>query len=507
MSITAKLYVDDNVYNILYLGIKMSQAVNKIGLPSEAVVGGTFDIDIESSKDNTIYDWMLSSEAMKDAKIVIPSRFAGGKSRTIELKDTFCIEHTESFNSKSTDPMITSFQLSPGGIYQNGEKGLIKYWHTPKPEPKKENKDEKDDQKKVTINFKANSSDLDDGKFGFDKFEDWKDNCTSLITDLEKEYNKIQVYGIEYFPVWVSIRKGKTITLKLDKTKPKNYKLFNEIKFADHPDFTFEPADLKNAREVHITCNNNNPTTTQIKIEGDGETVGAINLFYPEPKRVNLRWVRVKFNEEDSEATKKVIENNKILEGYFKKAFNASLIDINIVNNEAEILNLNEISTEKGEAEFVKSIKNLLKEGSKNSAKTSMADRTRLITSINTLHLKRKKRMSFGEEIYLYLTNLKCEIPSEDVEDDPGLNNGITLGNLSLMFYGNATSKAQAELSHEIMHAITLPHFFKEEKDVEGDKKHTFNKNRTPNYMDYNNDQNRTMYWQWQELYNSEYSK
>jgi hypothetical protein len=58
----------------------------------------------------------------------------------------------------------------------------------------------------------------------------------------------------------------------------------------DNPDFTFEPAKLKGVGKVNITCNSTNAATAQIKVEGDGEVVGAINFFYPKPKTVSLDW-------------------------------------------------------------------------------------------------------------------------------------------------------------------------------------------------------------------------
>jgi hypothetical protein len=114
MSISARLYVEDKEYNILYLNISMSQDVDKSGKPIAKPVGGYFDIDIETTKDNTILDWMLKPAELKDAKIVIPSRFGTSKSQIYELKDVYCIEFANSFTSITPKPMTTSFRLSPG---------------------------------------------------------------------------------------------------------------------------------------------------------------------------------------------------------------------------------------------------------------------------------------------------------------------------------------------------------------------------------------------------------
>ena len=408
--------------------------------------------------------------------------------------------------------MTMSFKLSPGGMYQNGEQSYIKHWYTPPPRTTKHQADDDDKEKKVILSFEANDSDLDDGKFGYDNYDDYDGKCTSDKNKLKQEYKPIRVYGNEYYPVWVSMRKGQTITLnvkeiKLGKIKTTNYKLFNEIKFADHPDFAFAPADLKNADKVQITCKNNNPATAQIKVEADGETVGAINFFYPEPKKIDLRWVVVNFNEGDKDLIKKnKFRTSEILKEYFKKAFNPSLVDINIVNEESETVDLTTKTTNKDETNFIAHIKEHIKEGTKDESKSDEKDRRALMNELYALHKARKEYRIDQNEITLLLTNLKCKLPVKE-EEEGDSNNGIGLRGISLLFLGNNEKNPKQEIPHEIMHAIGLQHTFKEKHDTPGSKKHTYKEKGTPNFMDYETKQNRTFYWQWEEIYNSTYSK
>jgi hypothetical protein len=133
MNISARLYVEDKEYNILELKTRTSQASNYSGLPTGIPFGGYFEIEIETTKDNTILDWMLQRDGLKDVKIVIPSRFGTSSSRIIELKDVYCVEYSNFFKSTSTEPMTTRFKLSPGGTYENGALVFIKHWHKEKP--------------------------------------------------------------------------------------------------------------------------------------------------------------------------------------------------------------------------------------------------------------------------------------------------------------------------------------------------------------------------------------
>jgi hypothetical protein len=500
MSLSAKLYVDNKEYNILSLRMSMTKEVSHQGNPKSNFVGGFFDLEIESTKDNTMTDWMLSPNAIKDAKIIIPDRFGTGSSREIELKDVYCIEHTESFEATTTSPMTTSFRLSPGGVYLNGKEGYVKYWHEKKPVVKNEPKEE-EKEKKVTLLFDASNSDVKNAKFGFDKFDpDFKKIYKGAdFSKLENEYNPIQVYGEKYYPVWVSMRKGQTITLKLDEVKRKNYKLFNEIKFNAHSDFTFEPANLKDAKEVHITCNNTG-SQTQIKVEGDGEVVGAVNFFYPEPKEVNVRWVVVNFNRGDKEKIKGIINPDKTLIKYFKTAFNPALIDIKIINKSAEILDVTLPTTNKAEQVFIDRIKTNLEVGKKDCVKQDEQSRINFIRDLNALHRKRQNSEQISD-IYLYLTNIKSnsqkESPTNSDETIISSNNGATIGNTSLMFLGNDSQfmKTPVEIPHEVMHALGLQHTFK------AGEKHIFEPKSTKNYMDYDNEKINTFFWQWQLLH------
>jgi hypothetical protein len=502
MSISAKLYLDKKEYNILKLETSISQETNRSGLPYGIALGGYFDIVIETTKESNVLEWMLQSDGLKDVKIIIPSRFGTSASRIIDLKDTYCIGYNNSFTSTISTPMTTSFKLSPGGIYENGEAVSIKHWHKVKPAAKNQPKEEEEkEEKKLILTFDADNNDIKNAKFGFDKFDpDFKKIYKGAdFSKLENEYSPIQVYGEKYFPVWISIRKGQTVTMKLDEIKRKNYKLFNEIKFDSNSDFTFEPANLKDAKEVHITCNTSG-SQTQIKVEGDGEVVGAINFFYPEPKEVNVRWVVVNFNRGDEGKVLSLVSNKSILENYFKKAFNPALIDIKIANQNAEILDITLPVTNSLEQAFIDRMKINLEVGKKDSVKQDDKSKINIMLALNTLHQQRQNRVQ-SDEVTLYLTNLKSgysiEAPSDSDQSIVSSNNGATIGNLCIMYLGNGSQlmKPPVEIPHEIMHGLGLQHTFK------NGEKHIFEISKTKNYMDYNNEKINTFIWQWKSLH------
>ncbi len=502
MSISAKLFVDDQEFNILEYNLNFSQETDGSKRPIGNFKGGHFNLKVETIKSSLLLQWMLNSDSMKKVKIVFPSRTGRTQSRTIELLDTYCVENNKAFNALNPEPLTTNITLSPASMIENGEVMFSKSWRVTDPTPKERKPaEDTDKEKKLIITFEANNTDVKNGVFGFDEIpKNYKKICDSNITLLENEYNPIQVYNEQYFPVWISMRKGQKITLNLDVLKQKNEKLFKEIKFEDHSDFTFSPANLIGAKKVTITCNNTNDNTLQLKLLGDNETVGAINFFYPEPKEMNLRWVVVNFNEGDK-ATIDVKVKIQNLNDYFKTALNAALIDINIVNKKYEILDFTQQVTNISEKAFLERIKTNLANGSKDNIKQTDSNKINFLGSLHSLHLKRENRTQ-ENEVTLYLTNLKSSSSTESATTDGEninlYNNGITVENISMMFLKNEKMNTKGEIPHEVMHALGLPHSFKQEGNIQ---KHTFKPKTTKNYMDYSDQKESTWKWQWEILH------
>ncbi|WP_054850865.1 type VI secretion system tube protein TssD [Olleya sp. ITB9] len=128
MSITAKLYVEDRVFNILNFNFSFNQQSSMSGLPSAKPTGGQFDIVLEATKDPIFYEWMTSNSLMNKVKIEISQSFTFGKTRQIELIDVYCLLHQDTFNGVNNQPMQTLIKLSPAILLQNGEKMFECYW-------------------------------------------------------------------------------------------------------------------------------------------------------------------------------------------------------------------------------------------------------------------------------------------------------------------------------------------------------------------------------------------
>ena len=98
--------------------------------------------------------------------------------------------------------------------------------------------------------------------------------------------------------------------MELNWAKKSRADAYTDVSFETHPDFNITPTNLKGASNIQITCKNTNAQSAQLLIKADGEIVGALNVFYPEPKSINLKWyfVELEGDKKDYEILKSKID-------------------------------------------------------------------------------------------------------------------------------------------------------------------------------------------------------
>ncbi|GEQ86356.1 hypothetical protein ULMS_18640 [Patiriisocius marinistellae] len=123
MSIQSKLYIDDEVFEILESNFQYSQKYDKNNRPLPKVFGGIFNVVVPSGKSDTLTDWAIQKNMMKNAKIIQTPNFLGGsgKSRTFELIDTYCVFDKNKFDAVNDSSMKNFITLSPAILKLDGE--------------------------------------------------------------------------------------------------------------------------------------------------------------------------------------------------------------------------------------------------------------------------------------------------------------------------------------------------------------------------------------------------
>lgn len=134
-------------------------------------------------------------------------------------------------------------------------------------------------------------------------------------------------------------------------------------------------------------------------------------------------------------------------------------------------------------------------------------ERSKVRQALSTLELKDPNRPK--EAVTLYFLNQKCLITEQVVEDAPSfpLFGGLspTGTGIAYMILDEYNHFPAENIAHEVLHALGLPHSFPETDNT--NKKHTFKKGRTTNYMDYNNPKKQLWKWQWELLHQSKFLK
>ncbi|MEN7548368.1 hypothetical protein AAG747_10645 [Rapidithrix thailandica] len=437
------------------------------------------------------------------------------------------------------------------------------------------------------IEFTPQSSDYKDGVFGFTELSNSLiQNCESDVEALKREFTPVplEIEGDEYYPSWISIRQGQTITLKLKWKKESVLEEYDRIAFDPHDDFTFsEPDELRDAtkdfkkglKEIRITCNATNTAPARLKIKahvrGSSQVVGVLNVFYPDPKSFNVQFVAVETKTDGSDRDEiDDVADIQQLRASFQAAFNPMLLDVNFHNNAQDLegldisnlatirqqmaqekttrtQELSEVETtlaEKQEelrvakenpeadvSELTQTISQLESQvselnvtklkldsdfgvvnynddriyvgGQPNKIQTSFVGREILLERLKILHQRENGQQINDNVIYVYLTNLECNEPNTTNQEKVNYKNGISKGNVCVLFLGNNENKPYKEVPHEVMHSLGLPHTFPENTEKDVSKDHIFKQTKTDNYMDYNNTAKHTYKWQWQRLHNS----
>ncbi len=511
MSYVAKLFVFGQEREVVNAAITYHRLVNnQTGKAGYEPQGGLIDLEMLSSYDDDILArWIINEPEdklcilTKGVLVFYKESFGNPPAFTYKFNDAALIKYSEVFSAQDDTPMTLKMTISPA-IQEYKEQTVVKHWQEnwvppSEKEPYQSPVIEDKRPKKCIIKFKADSDDIREGNFGFDaipnKYKNLLEDSSKAI-DFENEYDPIEVENERYFPPWISIRKGQTIILELDKSL-RHEEEYKEVKFEEHPDFTFEPIDRKDkstplieAKKVRITCHNHNAATAQIKVLADGKNAGAINFWYPHPKSIKLEWcfVEITGEDEDFNDLRSFISYNKIMD-VLKKGFNASLIDITPINKIAKTVNLSEKKT------YLKE-ENIIKEFGRDSYIENKYKKV-FISEV-------EKKIDINKNIItLLLVNRKCLITGARGENGDSFKavagfsytgTGVAYGILDPS--GRLIS---SNIIHELMHSLGLTHTFSDRA------KYKMKPKKTKNYMDYNTIKKTTFKYQWEQLYN--YSK
>jgi hypothetical protein len=197
MSFLAKLTLDGKMYNILEYHYNPTQQVDKSGKPMGAVRGGQITLTLESTQDKIFLQWALHPVMTKEGSIIFYKRDGMSKLMEIKFETGYCVNRSENFSNKGTDPMSQTIKISPGKvIYQDVEHEEV--WNVRKVDMSKattfEPEEEKEDYDEQIKAVDSNGNPIEDLIYCVELNEKIIDNGRTdnkgLVKRLEKSKNK-----------------------------------------------------------------------------------------------------------------------------------------------------------------------------------------------------------------------------------------------------------------------------------------------------------------------------
>ncbi|WP_299242755.1 type VI secretion system tube protein TssD [uncultured Aquimarina sp.] len=112
MSFKAKLKVGGKEYNVLNCNYGLSQETDATGRPSSVTRGGMITIEVESTADTSLSDWMFNNFEMRDGSIVFLKRDTDAKAKELNFTNAYAVKYIENFDSTGKNPMTEKITLS-----------------------------------------------------------------------------------------------------------------------------------------------------------------------------------------------------------------------------------------------------------------------------------------------------------------------------------------------------------------------------------------------------------
>src|SRR5436190_12073836 len=112
MSFKATYELGGKTYNVLHASYSFSQDVDPTGRPSSIVKGGHIQLEIESTSDSAVAEWMVDAFKKQDGKITFFKRDSEQKMKELSFKEGYVVSQGETFTNIGDNPMSERFVIS-----------------------------------------------------------------------------------------------------------------------------------------------------------------------------------------------------------------------------------------------------------------------------------------------------------------------------------------------------------------------------------------------------------
>lgn len=113
MSFKATLSIDGGEETrLLHCSYALQRDFDSTGRPSSMVHGGTIDFTIESTDDNSLFEWMVDQFSHKKGKATFFKRDSNTKMKEVSFEDGYIVKYSEAIDAIGESPMVINFTVS-----------------------------------------------------------------------------------------------------------------------------------------------------------------------------------------------------------------------------------------------------------------------------------------------------------------------------------------------------------------------------------------------------------
>jgi hypothetical protein len=112
MSFTANLTIAGKEVRVLHCSYTLNREVDATGRPSSMVHGGKISLEVESTDDNSLFEWMVDQFKTNDGTVTFKKRDQDSKMKELKWEKGYIVQYTEALDAIGDNPMTIHFVVS-----------------------------------------------------------------------------------------------------------------------------------------------------------------------------------------------------------------------------------------------------------------------------------------------------------------------------------------------------------------------------------------------------------
>ena len=120
MSFATQFLVGGKEYKVVNVTYDLAQETDASGRPSAVTRGGRIMVEVESTRDTELFEWMTNNFERKDGSIKFIKRDSNATLKELKFTEAYMVKYKENFNHTGDNPLTETFMISARKIQLGG---------------------------------------------------------------------------------------------------------------------------------------------------------------------------------------------------------------------------------------------------------------------------------------------------------------------------------------------------------------------------------------------------